>query len=497
MTGEQMYTLLTGATGLVGRYLVRDLLLNGHNLAVVVRPSRKCAPRERMEQILQYWEEELGRPLPRPVVLSGDIAEHGFGLSETDREWIQNNVRSIIHSAAILEFYGSDRAGEPWRTNLGGTRNMIALCRDLDIRDIHYVSTAYVAGMQSQPVMEDSLESGQSFRNDYEESKFLAEQEVRAIDFADHITIYRPAVISGDSVTGYTNTYHGIYLYLRLMSLMIPAVPPGPDGQRYTPIRLRMDGTERRNIIPVDWVSAVTVRLFETQAARGGTYHMAPDKPLTSGDLIRWCGEYFNTTGAEFCGKDFQPETERRDDNEDQWMFERLAVENMGTYEPYERTDNVFDMTNTKRFAGDIVCPEIDKTVIHRYLEFGNHDRWGKAKPTDVSETLWAEDLITERAAGAEDADAVLDLDVIGEGGGQWRLLLNGTGFTVVRGLQNSGTPVLRLSVRELVEILDDPQNSVSRMASKIDSPDHAAAERLSLQLADLLAGVTLTPSGS
>ncbi|MEZ6123640.1 MAG: SDR family oxidoreductase [Planctomycetaceae bacterium] len=270
-----MYTLITGATGLVGRYLVRDLLLNGHRLAVVVRPSRKCSPRERMEQILQFWEEELGRSLPRPVVLAGDIAEPGFGMSEQDREWVRGHVDCLIHSAAILEFYGEDRSGEPWRTNLGGTRNMIEFCRELQIHDIHYVSTAYVAGMQTKPIMEDALEAGQTFRNDYEESKYLAEQEVRKIDFADHVTIYRPAVISGDSVTGYTNTYHGIYLYLRLMAMTIPNIPVAEDGFRHTPIRLAITGEERRNVIPVDWISAVMVRLFETPEARGGTYHMA------------------------------------------------------------------------------------------------------------------------------------------------------------------------------------------------------------------------------
>jgi thioester reductase-like protein len=122
-----MYTLVTGATGLVGRYLVRDLLLNGHSLAVVVRTSKKLSAQDRMEQIMQHWEEELGRLLPRPVVLVGDIAEPGFAFSDEDRQWVADNVNCIIHSAAILEFYGEDRSGEPWRTNLGGTRNMIEL----------------------------------------------------------------------------------------------------------------------------------------------------------------------------------------------------------------------------------------------------------------------------------------------------------------------------------------------------------------------------------
>lgn len=481
-----MYTLLTGATGLVGRYLVRDLLLNGHNLAVVVRPSKKCAPRERMEQILQHWEEELGRPLPRPVVLSGDIAEPGFGLSDEERSWVRNHVDKIIHSAAILEFYGSDRSGEPWRTNLGGTRNMIDLCRELKIHDIHYISTAYVAGIQEGRSMEDALDVGQTFRNDYEESKFLAEKEVRAIDFADYVTVYRPAVIAGDSVTGYTNTYHGIYLYLRLMALMIPALPVGEDGMRHTPIRLRMDGTESRNIIPVDWVSAVTVRLFESQEARGGTYNMAPDKPMTSGELIRWCGDYFNSTGAEFCGKDYQPETSRREDNEDQWMFEQMITENMGTYEPYERTDNTFDMTNTKRFAGDIVCPEIDRTIIHRYIDFGNEDRWGKSKPRDVADVTWSADVLEPlNAQETVLPDSELGVDVLGHGGGQWTLRSVAGRISLRAGLPDSDdAPVVRLTVSELQQLMQSPTEQLTKLESRFENLNGRHAK----QFAELLA---------
>lgn len=447
-----MYTLITGATGLVGRYLVRDLLLNGHNLAVVVRPGKKQDPRDRMEQILQHWESELGRVLPRPVVLSGDIADPGFGLAEEDREWVRNNVKSIIHSAAILEFYGEDRNGEPWRTNLGGTRNMIQLCRELQIHDIHYVSTAYVAGMQTERVMEDALDAGQTFRNDYEHSKFLAEKEVRAIDFADHVTVYRPAVISGDSVTGYTNTYHGIYLYLRLMALMIPAVPVGEDGRRHTPIRLRFTGNERRNVIPVDWISAVLVRLFETPEARGGTYHMAPDNPMTAREMIEWCGEYFNSTGVEFRGPDYVHPEITREDNEDQWMFERMVIENMGTYEPYESTDNTFDMTQMKKFAGDITCPDIDRTIIERYIEFGERDRWGKSRPPKLDVSVWAEDQLNGLPSVPRlQDDVVLGLDVQGPGGSQWTVSLPSTGEPrLCRGLPSDDCPVLRLQASDL-----------------------------------------------
>lgn len=478
-----MYTLLTGATGLVGRYLVRDMLLNGHELAVVVRPSRRQTPRNRMEEILQHWERELGRALPRPIVLSGDITEPGFGLSAEDRLWVGQNCDTIIHSAAILEFYGKDREGEPWRTNLNGTQNMINLCRDLKIRDIHYVSTAYVAGYQPERVMEDSLDAGQTFRNDYEESKYCAEKLVRAIDFADHVTVYRPAVISGDSKTGYTNTYHGLYLYLRLMALMIPSAPPDENGIRQTPIRLRMTGDERRNIIPVEWVSAVICRLFETPEARDLTFHLAPDVPIVSREIIEFAGDHFQSAGAEFCGYDYEPGSNAGGrENEDQWLFERLYHENAETYAPYERTDNVFDMTNTKRFAGDIVCPVLDRTVLARYVEYGNEDRWGKRKPEVVPVSFWTEDQFSDRAAGAATGSnaRTIGLDILGPGGSQLTLELSRSGIhSVSRGLPQRDVPVLSISSDEIESVVKNAAGA-DLMRTAWDVSDPATVQELS-----------------
>ena len=147
------------------------------------------------------------------------------------------------------------------------------------------------------------------------------------------------------------------------MSVMIPPIPADENGYRHTPIRLRMTGEERRNIIPVEWVSAVMCRLFETPEARGLTFNMAPDNPIKSKEMVQYCGDYFKSTGVEFHGYDELPVLSK-EESEDQWMFERLVMENAETYAPYERTDNTFDMTNTKQFAGDIVCPQIDQSVV-------------------------------------------------------------------------------------------------------------------------------------
>ena len=331
--------------------------------------------------------------------------------------------------------------------------------------------------------MEDSLDAGQSFRNDYEESKFCAEMLVRAIDFADHVTVYRPAVISGDSKTGYTNTYHGLYLYLRLMAMMIPSAPPDENGIRHTPIRLRMTGDERRNIIPVEWVSAVICRLFETPEARDLTFHMAPDVPLISREIIEFAGDHFQSAGAEFCGYDYEPGSETGSQgNEEQWLFERLYHENAETYAPYERTDNVFDMTNTKRFAGDIVCPIIDRTVLTRYVEYGNEDRWGKRKPEVIPVSFRTEEQFADRAVGAAAGTATrtIGLDILGPGGSQLTLEVSRSGIhSVSRGLPHSDVPVLSISSDEIESVVKNAAGA-DLLRTAWDVSDPAVAQELS-----------------
>ena len=112
------YILVTGATGLLGRYLLRDLLAKGRRVAIILRPSKKQSVAQRAEEILQFWEAQAQTPLPRPVVLQGDICEDNLGLSPTDQAWVAAHCTSILHSAASLVFH-KDAAGEPERSNIG------------------------------------------------------------------------------------------------------------------------------------------------------------------------------------------------------------------------------------------------------------------------------------------------------------------------------------------------------------------------------------------
>ena len=422
------YWLLTGGTGLVGQYLIRDLTLAGQRLAVIVRPGRKLTPHQRIENLMQHWERELDRSLPRPVVLTGDVAQPRLGLEDTDRRWVREHCSRLIHNAAVLEFH-TNRDGEPWKTNAGGTRNVLELADEIEPNELHYVSTAYVCGCRDGLIREDELDCGQTFRNDYEQSKFQAEQSVRQARGDWTTTIYRPAVIAGDSETGYTSTYHGLYLYLRLLATLVPQQKRNEHGVIETPIRLPMQGDEPRNLVPVQWVSQVMTRILLDPRAHGQTYHLVPNAFVTPRLVIEACYEYFNSDGVQFCG----PTNERPADNE----FSARYFENARMYEDYETSDPRFDNTNLLRVAGDLPCPVIDKQTILRYMEFGVADRWGKRRPRPpqiefdaaahlnaIGEALRQFEREFERAGNsAIPPDNPIGIRWRGPGGGDWKMI--------------------------------------------------------------------------
>lgn len=474
---EKTYVLLTGATGLVGRYLLRDLILRQKRVAVIARSSSRLSARERVESIMQYWEKQLQRSLPRPIVIEGDICSENLGVSAKDSKWISENCVETIHNAAILRFEAADRADEPFRTNLDGTANVLKFALQHRVPDFHYVSTAYVCGKTSSRVMEDQLDAGQQLRNDYEQSKFEAEQLVQAASGFRNVTIFRPAVIIGDSETGYTSTYHGLFLYLRLISMLVPHQQTNAAGKHLTPIRLPMHGDEPRNLVTVDWVSAVIAHIVCTPAAHGRTYHLTPEKCSSAREVIDSCCTYFNSSGVEYVGPDAKPEA---DDD-----FSKAIFENTKIYESYETSDPEFDRTNVQQWAGHLPCPAIDETMIHRFIEFGESNRWGKMRPRSPRVEYWFEDelerigklaeSIVGRLSASIDSPVTIGLDIKGEGGGQWTLAEIATEIQIFRGLPGEGSPILAIDGKHVAQLLDkfsgqDPEAAFGLFADQFES---------------------------
>lgn len=472
------YLFMTGASGLLGGQMLARLLDRGRRVAVLVRPTAKASGRERIEEILAREEEEMKRLVPRPVVIEGDLTAAACGLGESDIAWLRHNAGAVLHNAASLEFVGADRTGEPWRTNVTGTRNLLGLVERVGVNEFHHVSTAYVCGLSPGPITETPSSGAHGFRNDYEASKHEAEWLVRSAVFLDRPTFYRPAVIVGHSQTGATATYHGMMAMLQLMTVIVRNLPADETGFRRVSLRLAMTGDEQRNMVPVDWVAEAVARLLDTPAARGRTIHLAPQIPVTVRQIIDSTSSYLNSGGLEFCGPQ---KPEHLND------VESFAYGGKGLYEAYEQTDPVFETATVRELLADLPCPVIDEPMIHRFLTFGDADRWGKRRRPravaeawigDVLETLSADELVAlaRAIAGGPAASppTAIGLDVIGPGGGAWTIRRNSNSLvSLERGLDRESR-VFRLSAKDLerkTRVLDSATAS-----SRTDQPGEAAA---------------------
>jgi thioester reductase-like protein len=368
---DRQHLLLTGATGLLGSYLVRDLLLDGQPLAVVVRRSRRESPEARIERIVSDWETELGKRLPRPRVLAGDLTAPCCGLSDADLGWVARHCSALLHNAASLSFRGSDRAAEPWLSNVTGTANMLDLVRVTDIEHLHHVSTAYVCGLRSGTVAEDDLDVGQDFGNDYERSKVEAETMIRAAAGPASVTVYRPSIIVGDSHTGFTSTYHGLFAVLRLGHTLLTKVALGSTSCSAILRLLGVAPSNSKNFVPVDWVSAVIAHGVQKPEARGRTFHVTHPEPVSNvafGAVVQEAVERYSKAASpddpELC--------------DEQWFADNLSAQ-LDVYRSYFRNDPTFDRANTEAIAGHIPCPPLDHPRLMRMAKFAIDQDFGRA----------------------------------------------------------------------------------------------------------------------
>ena len=91
------YTLLTGGTGFLGRYILKDCLLAEVPMAVLIRPNKRETAQQRLEAVLGYWEQRLTRSLPRPVIIEGDVRQSRGGIDDRGVRWIAEHCHSIAH----------------------------------------------------------------------------------------------------------------------------------------------------------------------------------------------------------------------------------------------------------------------------------------------------------------------------------------------------------------------------------------------------------------
>ncbi len=260
--------LFTGFPGFIGARLITRLLEADTEAGIVALVEPRMVERAR---------EAAAGLSDRVAIEPGDITVPRLGLAPERYDELAGTVTSVAHLAAVYDL--AVPMGIAEAVNVTGTQNILDFCRACSQLERHnYVSTAYVAGLRSGRVHESELAAGQGFKNHYESTKFAAEVLVRATMDEIPTTIYRPAIVVGDSRTGETQKFDGPYYVLRYVSL---------NARR--PLPMLQTGSEASsfNVVPVDFVVEAMAAGIRDPRMAGETLHLVDPAPVSAAELVR------------------------------------------------------------------------------------------------------------------------------------------------------------------------------------------------------------------
>ena len=271
---------LTGFPGFIGSRLAARLLSEDPEVRIAALVESKLAGRAREAAARIDGGDRI-------EVLPGDISELDLGLDRDQLERLRAETTVAYHLAAIYNLAVPYDLAQ--RVNVAGTGNVLQLLRKCERLERHnYVSTAYVAGDRHGVVYEHELNLGQGFKNHYESTKFQAEVWVRSLMDQIPTTVYRPAIVVGDSETGATQKFDGPYYMLRTVSVAV---------RRHVPIPQFGAANAPFNVVPVDFVLDALAVADDDPELVGETLHLVDPEPITA-------GEVFGLLAREYAGRE-------------------------------------------------------------------------------------------------------------------------------------------------------------------------------------------------
>ncbi|KAG9015385.1 hypothetical protein FRB95_014908 [Tulasnella sp. JGI-2019a] len=204
---------LTGATGIVGTFVLGELLATHQTPSIycLVRAKTLEAACTRLAGVLkkaQLWKPQYAS---RIIPVVGDLTAVRFGLSKQTFESIAADIKAVLHCGGSSELLRSYEMEEG--QNVSGTKEAIRLalsnCRGRPV-PLHYVSTiavfdpVYYNDLASASEIEVKHPPTQSHCPGYAQTRWVAEQlvQVAARDYDLPAAVYRVGSMLGHSQTG-------------------------------------------------------------------------------------------------------------------------------------------------------------------------------------------------------------------------------------------------------------------------------------------------------
>jgi thioester reductase-like protein len=261
-----MAIFVTGSTGYLGSYIVAGLLRDHRDaLNLLVRANSEQEGRQRLWQSLQLhfdFAEFLDRVNSRVRIFRGDLTSEHFGLAEGEYGALVHATDSIIHCAASLNRKSEKQC---LNVNLRGSLEVIQLARRAQngkgLRRYSHVSTVAVAGhRRNEVVTEDkAIDWGRSDYDPYARTKKFCEHMVAQLLPDVPRTIFRPAIVMGDSRRAETSQFDMVQAFDLLARL--PVLPLRPH--------------DKIDIVPANYVGKAIVTIHQKEQPAYGIYHLS------------------------------------------------------------------------------------------------------------------------------------------------------------------------------------------------------------------------------
>ncbi|MBI5093669.1 MAG: SDR family oxidoreductase [Candidatus Hydrogenedentes bacterium] len=359
---SQRSVLITGATGIMGGWVLGEALRLGYAPIALMRDADLGRARERLSSVLRLVG--CDRFLDDVRIVQGDTQALNLGLGGRRGRELKASLEAMVHCAACTSF-DPRLDKELWETNVGGVKNVIEFLSGTDV-PLYHVSTAYVAGDRTGCAYETETDCGQQFNNTYERTKHESELLVREAIAQGRIqaAIFRPAIIVGATEEGRISQFLNFYSFLRLVDVI--SAHPSAEWRR---IRILASPDATKNLVPVDWTAQALWAIAENEGPSGQTYHLTSPNPSVLQDVVEWANAWLEPCRVRV---ELVEQYEERAS-----ALERLINASLRYYRPYTRGETLFDRTNTDRALGDSFSfPSMDHAHLDRMLQFARQQSW-------------------------------------------------------------------------------------------------------------------------
>ncbi len=259
---------VTGATGFIGKRLVKKLLeRKGAKVYFLIRKESAG----KVAALRDYWGVSAARAIP----VHGDLTRKKLGVSAEDIKKLRGEIAGFYHLAAVYDLE-ADEASQI-AVNIDGTRNTVEFAKAIDAGHFHHVSSIAAAGLYEGVFREDMFKEAENYDHPYFRTKHESEKIVRD-ECKLPWTVFRPAMVVGDSLTGEMDKIDGPYYFFKLIQRI----------RKLLPSWMPMVGLEggRINIVPVDFVVNSLDYISHHEHASGKCFHLVDPVGYRVGDVL-------------------------------------------------------------------------------------------------------------------------------------------------------------------------------------------------------------------